>query len=332
MASILGLDIAEKSMVSHLEVGDSTYSRSWKNTPAGTRSLCKWLGHQGVTELRACMEATSVYHLIVATALYEADHRVHVANPWAVKQFAKSLMKRTKTDKTDAEVITRYCEANRNLHEWKPLPPERAELTRLTRHRENLKVQRGTLKNRQGTEASHTVQASLARQLEFLSAEIVAVDQAIKAHLETHPYLAEANAHLQTIPGIGPVTSAVILSELGNYERFDDPRQVAAYAGLSPEAHQSGSSIQGREELSKLGNARLRNAMYLPAVVAFRMKILFPDLIKRLTDQCRPKMIIIGALMRKLLCLAYGVLRSNLPYDPEYATKHATMKYPEGAQ
>lgn len=321
MASFLGIDIAKNSLATHLVIDGSRKSKSFKNDQEGFSKLIEWLDAGHVADLRVCMEATSRYHRGVATALYEAGYTVHVANPWSVKQFARALFKRTKTDKSDAEVIAKYCEANINPHPWAPLPPEREELVQLVRHRDRLKKQRVALKNQLDIEDMQAVRASIQRELAFLNEEIKAAKDGVKAHIRAHPELKEHDANLRSIPGIGQETAPLILAELGNFERFDDQRQVAAYAGLTPQACESGSSLKGEPRLCRLGNMRLRTGLYVPAVVVFRMRKLFAPLVNRLLREGRRKMTIIVAIMRKLLCLAYGVLRSRKPYDPDFEAR-----------
>jgi len=329
MPSFLGIDVAKKSLSTHLVIDGVGKPKSFTNNRAGFSKLICWLAKRDVTDLRVCMEATSTYHRGVATALYEAGYTVHVANPWSVKQFAKALLKRGKTDKIDAEVIARYSEANINQHPWAPLCQERQALVQLVRHRERLKKQSTALQNELDIEEHEAVRASLERQQVFVREEIDVTKRAIRAHLGAHRDLKEHDANLRSIPGIGEETSSLILAELGRFERFSDQRQVAAYAGLTPAARQSGSSVDGEARLCRLGNMRLRNGLYLPAVVVFRTRKLFGSLISRLLDEGRSKMTIIVAIMRKLLCLAYGVLRSGKPYDPEWeARRHERAQEP----
>lgn len=124
MTSILGIDVAKDSLAVHLVQGKATRAKSFLNCPDGHRKLCRWLQDQDVTKLHVCLEATNVYHLGVATALSLAGYTVYVANPWSVKQYARAIMKRSKTDPVDAKLLASYCRANDALHPWSPLPPE----------------------------------------------------------------------------------------------------------------------------------------------------------------------------------------------------------------
>jgi len=123
---------------------------------------------------------------------------------------------------------------------------------------------------------------------------------------------------LDSIPGIGEATAALLLAELGDMAQFSNARQVAAFAGLVPRIRESGASVRGRSRLSKVGSSRLRKSLYFPAITALRFNPLIKALGLRLSAQGKSKMLIIGAAMRKLLHLAYGVLKSGRPFDPDF--------------
>jgi len=124
---------------------------------------------------------------------------------------------------------------------------------------------------------------------------------------------------LDSIPGIAETTAATLLAEITDITQYRSARQVAAYAGLVPRERHSGSSVRGRTRLSKIGNARLRRALYFPAITALRCSPLFQAWAAGLRDRGKCKMSVIGAAMRKLVHLAYGVLKTGKPFDPQWA-------------
>ena len=137
----------------------------------------------------------------------------------------------------------------------------------------------------------------------------------IEEHVEDAPKLKDHRSLLETIPGVGFQTAAIVLSELGSPDRFENVRQAAAYAGLVPRHRESGTSVRGNPRMSKVGNGRLRRAMYFPAMTALRFNSpvkAFGDLLK---ERGKEKMVVIGAAMRKLLHIFYGVLKSGCPFD-----------------
>jgi transposase len=319
MDAFLGIDVALKTLSVHLRRGSRTHSKTVANNTSGVRQLLKWLEQQRCPRsLRACMEATSIYHLLVAETLYRAGYTVHVANPYSVHEYAKCLLRRTKTDDVDAQLLAEYCQCHPRLHPWRPLPKELADLLALVRLRAKIRDQRAALRCQKAIARHPFVIESLDRQIAGLSEEITLADRAIAKHLKGHPALAEKCRLLRSIPGIGPVTAPLLLAELGHPDRFANVHQLIAHAGLTPKALESGTSVHGQARMCRIGSPRLRCALYMPGLVVFRCKSLYPELIQRLAADRKAPMTIIAALMHRILRLAYGVLKSGVPYDPNY--------------
>ena len=135
---------------------------------------------------------------------------------------------------------------------------------------------------------------------------------------DQHPDLKEQRELLESIPGFGPVTSANFIAEVGDINRFSSASQLAAYVGLTPRKEQSGTSVNKPGRLSKRGNTRLRTAFYMPALAAVRSNPFVIDLATRMEKRGISRMCIIGASMRKLVHLAFGVLKHRQPFDPKY--------------
>lgn len=142
----------------------------------------------------------------------------------------------------------------------------------------------------------------------------------MSVHFDQYPHLKQQRELLTSIPGIGEQTAAVLLAEVGRIEDYKNARQLAAYAGLTPCERSSGTSVHGKTRLSCTGNVRLRKALYMPAVVAMRCNPLPKAMSERLLGRGKVKMQVIGALMRKLVHLAFGILKSQKPFDPNYLT------------
>ena len=168
---------------------------------------------------------------------------------------------------------------------------------------------------------SEVVKNSIEANLEFLGTQIVQLEKQIQNHIDQYPDLKRDRDLLISIGGIGDKTAATILAELPQVDDFDHSGQVVAYAGLSPQHHDSGSSVHKQSKLTKTGNQNLKTALYFPALSAIRFNPIVKALAERLEEKGKKKMVIIGAAMRKLLQLAYGVLKSGQPFDPNYATK-----------
>jgi transposase len=315
----LGIDVAKDTLDVAL-LGEGTLRfRRVANTPAGYAQLLAWL--QRLTDARphACLEATGPYGEGVANHLHAQGYPVSVVNPARIKAYAASTLRRFKSDKGDAELIARFCQKESPAR-WTPPPESFRELQALVRHLEDLKGLRQQEHNRRlVTVSCSLVEANLTAHLTFLDAQIAEVTEAIRTHIAQHPDLKHQKDLLTSIPGIGETTAALLLGEVRDLRAFASARQLAAYAGLVPEPRDSGTSVHRRPKLSKRGNARLRKALYLPAVVAKRHNPLLRDLSERMTKTGHCPMAIIGAIMRKLLHLAYGVIKTDRPFDPDYA-------------
>ena len=165
---------------------------------------------------------------------------------------------------------------------------------------------------------SETVLADIEAHVAFLNQQIEAITQRIQALIDQHPDLRRQRALLTSIPGIGDNTAALFIAEVPEVTRFETAAQLAAYAGLTPRRHESGSSIHRPGRLVKTGNSRLRTAFYLPALTALRHNPLIKAFAERLKANGKGAMTIVGAAMRKLVHLAFGVLKHNQPFDPHY--------------
>jgi transposase len=317
---VLGIDIAKlKFNVCLLNTGGKLRHRVFANTAVGFHQLNAWLIKQGTPHVHACMEATGAYGEALALHLHQASHHVSVINPAAVKAFAASRLSRTKTDKVDAELIARFCQAQ-EPPVWVPPAREVRELQALVRRLEALIEMRVAEQNRlEAIIAVEMVKSSVEEHIGYLEQQIKQTQAAIRRHINSHPGLRRRRELLDSIPGIAETTAATLLAEITDITQYRSARQVAAYAGLVPRERHSGSSVRGRTRLSKIGNARLRKTLYFPAITALRCSPFFQAWAEGLRQRGKCKMSVIGAAMRKLIHLAYGVLKTGQPFDPEWA-------------
>lgn len=322
---ILGIDIAKlKFNVCLINKSGKLKHKVFPNTTVGSQQLDAWLIKHGAPSVHACMEATGAYGEALALHLHQAGHRVSVINPAAIKAFAGSCLSRTKTDRVDAELIARFCVAQQPLA-WTPPAPEVRELQALVRRLEALTEMRVAEQNRlEAIIAVAAVRSSVEEHIAYLDRQIEQAKAAIRQHVNSHPGLRRQSELLDSIPGVAETTAATLLAEITDITQYRSARQVAAYAGLVPRERQSGSSVRGRTRLSKIGNARLRKALYFPAITALRCSPFFQAWAKGLRERGKCKMSVIGAAMRKLIHLAYGVLKTGKPFDPEW-TKEAQI-------
>lgn len=315
----LGLDISKlKFNVCLVRADGKLRHKVFPNNPTGFAQLCDWLARQGVERVHACLEATGAYGDSLAADLHKAGHTVSIVNPAAIKAYAHSHLSRTKTDRVDAALIAGFC-SERKPPAWHPPEREVQELQALVRRLESLTEMCTMEENRLSSGISvEAVKASVEEVLAYLSEQIKKTETLIRNHINRHPGLKERSELLDSIPGIGETTAAVLLAEVPDISQYRSARQVAAFAGLVPRERQSGSSVRGRVRLSKIGNARLRKALYFPAITALRCSPFFQQWAEGLRQRGKSKMAVIGAAMRKLVHLAYGVLKTGKPFDPEW--------------
>ncbi|HEY0323915.1 MAG TPA: transposase [Pyrinomonadaceae bacterium] len=315
--SIIGIDISKlKFDLCLLRDKGKLKHKVFANNKAGFLQFSAWLRQQKVEGVHACMEATGTYGEALATYLFDSGHMVSVVNPAIIKAYAQSQLSRTKTDKVAATLIAQFCQ-ERKPPMWQPLPAEVRELQALVRRLEALLGMHQMEINR--LEAGVTalpVRESLSEHIAFLDEEIKRTEKLIRDHIDQHPTLREQRELLISIPGIAETTAAKLLAEILDVKLYKSARQLAAFAGLVPRLHESGSSVRRKARLSKLGTARLRKALYFPAIAAIKYNPYIKAMSMRLKERGLCPMQIIGAAMRKLVHLAYGVLKNGRPFDP----------------
>jgi transposase len=315
MDGVLGIDIAKAKFHVTLVLNDGTRRRKvCPNTATGFGELAAWLQRHGAGQVHACLEATGTYGTALATALFDAGHVVSVVNPAVIYHYAKSQLLRSKTDRVDADVIAEYTRTQQPAA-WTPMPRDVRELQALVRRLEVLIGMQTEERNReQAGELTAAVRTSISTVLTHLDEQIRAVRAQIRAHIDQHPSLRSQRDLLVSIPGVGDTTAALLLAELFN-KSYTSARQAAAFAGVTPRPHESGEHV-GRRVMSKVGPARIRKGLYFPAVSALRCNPSLHSLRTRLQRAGKPKLLIIGAAMRKLIHIAFGVLKSGRAYDP----------------
>jgi len=316
MLATLGIDISKADFHVELSVNEKLRHRRFVNGKEGFRELCVWLARHKAEPVHACLEATGRYGDELALHLYEAGHVVSVINPAQIKAFGQSELLRNKDDRPDAGLIRRFCEKQQPAA-WQPPSTQLRELQALTRHLENLHDTRQQQVNRLEGVNNKAVLKSLRKLVTHLDSEIQRTEKQIQDHIDNDPDLQRQQQLLSSIKGIGKLTAAKLLAEIGDISSYKSARQVAAYAGLTPRNNRSGT-LRGKTRLSKTGNARVRKALFFPALVAKRYNPIVRAFCQRLTHSGKNKMEVIGAAMRKLIHIAFGVLKSGKHFDPDY--------------
>lgn len=316
MLPTLGVDISKDIFHVELSLSNKLRHRRFANRKEGFVELSAWLTKHKAIPVHACLEATGPYSEALAFYLHEQGHTVSVVNPAQIKAFGQSELLRNKDDRPDAGLIRRFCEKQRPAA-WRPPPAHFRELQALTRHLENLLETRQQQINRLEVTNTKEVAKSLRKLVTHLETEIKRTEQQINEHVDRHPDLKQQCQLLESIPGIGNRTATRLLAEIENITQYKSARQVAAYAGLTPRNNRSGT-LRGQTRLSKTGNARVRKALFLPAMVAKQHNPVVRSFCQRLARHGKNKMQLVGAAMRKLIHIAFGVLKSGKVFDPEH--------------
>lgn len=308
---VLGIDISKhKFQVALLLSSGKWKQHTFANSNPGFAELLEWLAKQDAANVHACMESTGGYGDALATFLCDRGNAVSVVNPSRIKAFAGSELVRTKTDASDASVIARFC-ASQRPELWQPPSELERALQSLVRRRMDLLAARSQeILRLQAPTVSAQVRPSLEHHIAFLDQEIADVEAQIQKLIDDDPDLRRRRDLLVSIPGIAERSAASILGEMPGIEQFRDGKAVAAYAGLCPRHNQSGI-FAGRSRLSKIGNARLRYALFFPAMTAMRLNPALKAFANRLRARGKKPILIVAAVMRRLLVLAYGVLKSG---------------------
>ena len=322
--NIIGIDVSKNKLdclwLRDLATG-KVKSKVFSNQPVGHQALMAWaektLGGP-VAEIGFVMEATGIYHEALAYALSAAGALVAVVNPARIRDYAKSLGQRSKNDRRDSYAIAHYG-CTQQLTRWQPEPPEVRELKALLARLEAVEkdVQREANRLEKATlgQASTAVIDSIHNMHATLKAEQQRLEKLVDDHIDGHPTLKQDADLLKSIPGIGPVLSRYLMVTYRS-RAFLCAAQMAAYLGVVPVTYESGSSVRGRPRLSKSGSSIIRAKLYLPAVVASRCNRQARELYQRLLKTGKTKMSALGAVMRKLVHMCFGVLKHQQAYSP----------------
>lgn len=321
----LGIDVSKAKLHACLLHGEGAKgkTKAVENTVPGVAALLAWAAKQGVPpdQLRVVMEATGVYHETAALALFEAGATVCVVNPAQARDFARSLAVRTKTDGVDSLVLARLG-ALLKPPAWQPPSPEVRSLQALLARRDavaqDLRREHNRREKALATDTPPRVRTSIDAAIAFLDQELVHLQRDIDDHIDRHPGLKEDFALLTSIPAVGPQLGSHLLAVLRGHA-FLSAGQLAAYLGVVPVERQSGTSLLARPRLSKAGPARVRAVLYMAAVVAIRHNPLVKALYERLLVTGKAKKSALGAAMRKLAHLCFGVLKTREAYRADYA-------------
>lgn len=318
----LGIDVSKEKLDIAFRTDHATDKHyQCTNDLAGFRDILRWTEVPQPGSVHVCLEATGQYSVPVAEFLHLQGYMVSLVNPVCIKNFARCQLRRNKTDKLDAVLIADFCKA-RQPAPWTPLSPQNKALKALSRRLEDIKDLRLQEKNRlySGT-TNEAVLQSIHSVISFFDEQIKELEGEIRQFIQKDPELKRKMELLLTIPCVGEKTATILLAELPDVTVFKSARQLAAFVGLTPEIHDSGSSIHKKPRMSKKGNAVLRKALYMPAVVGKKWNPIIHAFCDRLLNAGKNTMVVIGAAMRKLIHIVYGILKSGQPFDPNFLNR-----------
>jgi len=315
--TVLGIDVGKDFIDCEILADDKRSTKKVANSIRGFEQVVSWLRNRKVTKVHACMEATGGFSDELAFFLHEHGHVVSIVNPMQIRAFGQSELSRTKTDKADAALIARFCLAMRPAP-WEPPKPAERRLKQLVRRRRSLVEMRAQEENRLEAPGTENVRDSILAMIDVLGDQIQEIEDQIKATIESDDDLKGKRDLIESITGIGPITSSTILGETPHIENFESSKALAAFAGVCPQLRQSGRSVSSSHK-TKIGNRAIRQVLYMAAISALRTNPVVRAFGNRLRERGKRPMQVIVAAMRKLLVLVFGVLKTRRPFDPNWA-------------
>ena len=315
---IYGIDVSKKVFDVY---GRETGHLQFTNDEKGFKGLVKQLPKNAL----AVMEATGYYHYRLAQYLHGKGVLVSVVNPLSVKRFIQMKLAKVKTDRSDAKAICEYGMLN-EVPLYNALTDVQAECLQLFRLLDNYLKQRTATKNKlKGEESlgkpSKVVYSSLKRHLRHLEKEVSAIEARLLDLVKQDQQ--KQLTLLKSIPGMGVKTALFLIVITDGFNKFETAGQLCSYVGITPTIRQSGSSVRGKSRISKVGNRKLRNLLFLCAFSACKHNKACRELYERIVAKGKSKKLALIAVSNKLIKQAFAIAKSGLPYDENFVSKLA---------
>lgn len=318
--TIFGIDISKNTFD---VVNCDGKHNQFENNQKGFLKFFKLLN----TDSHCVMEATGYYHYQLAHFLVENNILTSVENPLSIKRFIQMKLSRIKTDKTDAKMICQYGQ-ERELQPWVGYSKNQMECFQMMRLLETYTKQSTAFKNKLQAEQtlgcpSKLVLKSIVRSLKNLEKESKLVEEALLL-LVKEDYQ-ELLTKIESIPSIGRKTAVMLLVVTDGFTRFESAAQLCSFCGLTPSIRRSGTSINGRSRISKIGNAKLRNLLFMCSFTAFKHNKACKAIFERITNQGKSRKLALIAVCNKLLKQAFAIAKSGVEYNENYRSKLANI-------
>lgn len=339
----LGIDVSKKTLSALLTGTDGKALWSGKTVPNNEAGFGKLVENVKKTALRKAkcndyniavgMESTGVYGENLAYYLSDNNDGgrivVYELNPYAVKAFRDSLMGQNKNDAADAAAIAAYLPmaiARGQITPWVAPAMEVRQLKELSRRRGELIALLTEETNRlEKLENAHAPYAPVTENVEshvgYLEDSIKAIEEEIERLIDKNDRLRHDVELLRSIPGIGPVNSVTVTSEIGDITRFSSVKKLVSFVGVAPVEHTSGTSVYRHPKISRCGSTRVRSNLYMAALVASQVNPVIRGFYERLLEKGKNKKLALTACVRKLLHIIWGVLKNRRKFDQCYALK-----------
>lgn len=312
----VGIDVSAKTLDLSMKHNKQWLHAEFVNSSSGHKAIVRYISKRAKSA-RICVEATGIYHLELCLSLHKAQGiKVMVINPRIAKDFSKAMMQRGKTDVMDSHMLAEFAE-RMEFVSWQPPRSDVLELRAMARRMHVLVCQRAAEKNRLHAACSKLVTADIKVNIRHLQRRIDQLQCKAMELIEQDDELLNVFTLITTIKGIAEVSAIRIMGEILVLPDDMKARQWVAHAGLDPRAFESGSSVRKATRISKVGNTRLRNALYMPALSASRNDEYVRAFRDQLIGKGRKPMQATVAVMRKLLHTIHGMLKNQTTYQAE---------------
>jgi transposase len=309
----IGIDIAKDKFDASLIINNKRQTRTFSNNPQGFSALFNALKTSN-QDAWVCMEATGIYGEALAEFLVSKAVRTSVVNPMQIKHFSKAMLQRNKNDTVDAHAIAQYVtHAQPKLY----IPKTQGEkiIRELVQMLECLTNQKTRWKNKRHAARTSVAKKEFEKEISRLEKRSKDIKRKIQSIIKDTPELSRLFDLITSITGVGETLALTWIAHLPDIQCFETAKQLAAYIGLSPKQKESGL-YKGKTKLSKMGCCHLRKVFYMPALSAKHHNIHLQPFVRRLEMSGHTHRQIVGALMRKLAHLIFGILKSGRPFDP----------------
>ncbi len=330
MELIIGIDVSKKKLDLSVYNGDQHKALCVNNDKKSIEKMLKSF----INKKEDClfvMEATGVYHLRLATILHEQGFKVGVINPLIIKRYTQMKMLRAKTDAVDAKIIAEYG-YEQKVSLFQPRSKERQKIIKILKAVDSFIDTKYSFNNKLEALAQDPLQIksvskSYKQIIRNAEREIAKFEDELLQIVREH--YSDTYKRLLSIKGVGSKTAVVIIGFFGNFEDFENSKQVASFIGVNPSPNESGSSVKGRGRISKKGNSYLRKQLYMTSLSAMQHNSSCKEFYERLISKGKEHKVCRIAVVNKLIKQIFAILKYDRIYDPNYnknclAFQHST--------